>query len=147
MIEHLTPLEILTLTLIGEARGEPIESIVAVGSVIRNRLNNNPSKYKDLGEVCLAKAQFSCWNENDPNLPLLKELAHKMVIGQPLSEPYYRQCQFLAKGIFDHSLIDNTKGSLNYLTNKLFFSDKRPKWASILMNDPVLHGSQVFFTV
>ena len=37
VLDRLTDVQILALTLFGEARSEPIEGIVGVGCVIRNR--------------------------------------------------------------------------------------------------------------
>ena len=61
----------LAKTIYGEARGESIETMLAVGWVIRNRLQAGRygSTYKD---VVLQPKQFSCWNESDPNYRLIK---------------------------------------------------------------------------
>ena len=49
---------ILALTLWGEARGEPLAGKHAVASVIWNRAQGDPERFR---RVCLAPAQFSCW--------------------------------------------------------------------------------------
>ena len=67
--------EILTLarTLYGEARGEPEKGIEAVANVILNRVKSN--RYpKTIAKVCLQRQQFSCWNSNDPNFRIIKDL-------------------------------------------------------------------------
>lgn len=146
LLHNLSDSEILTLTLIGEARGEPIEGIVAVGSTIRNRLHFTPSRYKNYRDVCLEPFQFSCWNSSDVNSGLLDDLAAKLINSQPLSDPYIRQCILVANGIIDWSLIDNTAGSQYYMTTSLFDSAKRPSWA----NKPkfeLIRGKQTFFNV
>lgn len=145
ILTKLSPTEILGLTIIGEARGEPIEGQVAVGSVIRNRLHHNP-KYTNYNDVCLARNQFSCWNENDPNYPFLLELAHRMIFGQVISDVYFSQCLWVAEGIADNKIADNTHGSQFYMTTELFNSN-RPKWATIPINDPETHGRQTFFNI
>lgn len=143
-IHELSPIEILTLTLIGEARGEPIEGMVAVGNVIRNRLRHEPGRYKSYSDVCLARLQFSCWNEDDPNRVLLLSIGEQLLSQKTLTEPSHRQCYWTAKGIDQAMINDNTHGSLNYLTSSLFFSDKRPKWAKSIISYYTF-GNQVFF--
>ena len=61
----------LAKTIYGEARGESIETMLAVGWVIRNRLQakHYGSTYKD---VVLQPKQFSCWNKDDPNYKVIK---------------------------------------------------------------------------
>lgn len=59
-------LQIAARTLWAEARGEPEAGQRAVAHVIVNRLRTNrwgPT----LASVCVARAQFSCWNDADPN--------------------------------------------------------------------------------
>ena len=61
----------LAKTIYGEARGESVETMLAVGWVIRNRLQAKRygSTYKD---VVLQPKQFSCWNKGDPNYRVIK---------------------------------------------------------------------------
>lgn len=61
----------LAKTIYGEARGESIETMFAVGWVIRNRLQvrRHGNTYKD---VVLQPKQFSCWNEGDPNYKVME---------------------------------------------------------------------------
>ena len=61
----------LAKTIYGEARGENVETMLAVGWVIRNRLN--AKKYGDTYKnVVLQPKQFSCWNKDDPNYKVIK---------------------------------------------------------------------------
>ena len=75
ILDNLPQIELVGLTLYGEARGEPIEGIVAVGCVIRNRVKFEGSFYA----VCLKPRQFSCWNQDDPNYSVLLNL----ILGNP----------------------------------------------------------------
>lgn len=138
----LTDLELLMLTIIGESRGEPIEGQVAVGCVIRNRVFTWRKNY---GEICLAAKQFSCWNEDDPNRSLLIELGSKLINNEPI-DPLYKQCQYVAEGIYYNKIMDNVHGSLYYLNRNLFISDHRPEWARNA-SFPIGKGNQVFFNV
>ena len=61
----------LAKTIYGEARGESVETMFAVGWVIRNRLQAKRygNTYRD---VVLQDKQFSCWNKGDPNYKKIK---------------------------------------------------------------------------
>lgn len=144
-LRQITNKQILSLTIIGEARGEPIESQVAVGCVIRNRLNYNPYKYLSYHDVCLERLQFSCWNENDPNRPLLLRLADRMSNDELINDLYLRQCMFVAIGIVDYLILDNTNRAQYYMTTELF-QQKTVKWARGAKNIKEF-GRQTYFTV
>ncbi len=141
---NLSAVEILGLTIIGEARGESIAGQVAVGSVIRNRLIDKPGRYHSYHDVCLESKQFSCWNESDPNRVILVELAEKLITGIQITDMYMKQCMFVAKGIENWSIMDNTNGALNYMTTKLYDSPSRPDWAEDSYNHHTI-GNQIFF--
>jgi spore germination cell wall hydrolase CwlJ-like protein len=146
LLSHLSPAEILALTIYGESRGERIEGQIAVGCVIRNRLLLSPKVYQSYHDVCLAKLQFSCWNEDDPNRPVLLELANTMILGQYTADRVLKQCLWIAKGIEDWSILDNVNSSTHYLTTDLF-DNKRPSWARVIRSNPVDIGHHVFFNV
>ena len=75
MTDH--DLDILARTLYGEARGEYGTSgpaaFIAIGNVIMNRFQRGGPYGKTITEVCLKARQFSCWNSNDPNRPLIQQ--------------------------------------------------------------------------
>jgi N-acetylmuramoyl-L-alanine amidase len=143
-ITKLSNIEIIGLTIIGEARGEPIEGQVAVGSVIRNRYLSNAKKYKHYTDVCLEPMQFSCWNKNDQNRPCLEELANKIFLNlDHRFDPYLQQCMYVAQGIQEMVLLDNTQGCRFYMEKKLF-NDKRPSWATNAKNVKIINN-HVFF--
>lgn len=55
--------DVLALTLHHEAGGEPLDGIIAVGCVIRNR--QDWGKWgSTIQKVCLGRKQFSCWRPN-----------------------------------------------------------------------------------
>lgn len=58
---------VLAQTLWGEARGEGNEGMEAVAAVILNRHRVAWRGARTVADVCLARRQFSCWNEDDPN--------------------------------------------------------------------------------
>jgi hypothetical protein len=135
----LSDIEILALTIYGEARGESIAGQVAVGCVIRNRTIKD--NYRD---ICLAPKQFSCWNLDDPNRALLDELGLKLFSGEVPDE--IKQELWVAQGIINDAIKDSTKGAKNYLTTSLFYSNKRPSWARDAINENQI-DKQVYFNV
>lgn len=132
----------LSLTLYGEARGEPIQGIVAVASIIRNRVLHRSKSYMF---VCLEKAQFSCWNIDDANYPILTGML-KNPASSLFRDKYYIQCNYVAKGIINGQILSNISTAENYMTIKRYKEIKanEPKhWANKLrVLDEV--GSQVF---
>lgn len=110
-------LNYLFCTLFGEARGEPIEGIIAVANVIKNRAYAAMKLYKD---ICLAPSQFSCWNHDDPNYSQLTKLLASVQNGDVLLDPFIRQCMAVAKCVYENDFRDNTKGSKNYVTLKRY---------------------------
>lgn len=146
ILTKLSDIEILGLTLIGEARGEPIEGQIATGCVVRNRLHHNPTKYRDYADVCLEREQFSCWNANDPNYTVLIELVQKITNHQLVSDMYYRQCMWVSSGIINWQIADITNGARFYLTKSLYDSPQRPTWADKILTAST-YGKQIFFNV
>ncbi len=63
---HAFRLTLLAIAIWREARGEPNEGKIAVGEVIRNRVDD--SRWPDTWEdVILQPWQFSAFNKGDPN--------------------------------------------------------------------------------
>lgn len=118
-VDKLTSIELVALTIYGEARGEPVQGQIAVGCVIRNRLSLSKT-YRD---ICLAPKQFSCWNYDDPNRVILEEMA-EIIIKSLITNITLNQCTWIAGGIVNKVVIDNTGGAKNYLTNELYLSNK-----------------------
>lgn len=146
--EELSPFEALWLTIVGEARGEPIEGQIAVGWVIKNRQLHNPNRYRDYRDVCFEHLQFSCWNEDDPNRGYLDDLIAITISNKEneIADRYVKQCMYVAIGIDEDKIIDNTNGALNYFTRELFNSPHRPVWSKRARN-VLVKGNQVFFNV
>lgn len=145
-LNQLSESQILALTIIGEARGEPIEGQVAVGMVIRNRFYSQTKKYLTYHDVVLERYQFSCWNGDDPNRKVLEELAERMINNEPLGDAHMRQCQVVAQAVIDWDFIDNVHGAKNYMTKSLFYSDKKPHWAK-QPKQLYERGNQVFLVL
>lgn len=95
-------------TLWGEARGETKTGREAIASVILNRLKKPHRFGGTIEEVCRKPFQFSCWNDNDPNLPKLKKV--------DLSDLIFAECVSIAEAAVNGVLIDSTNGADHYHT-------------------------------
>ncbi len=67
-LDRLTEPQLLARCIWGEARGEPIQGKLAVAHVVLNRVKAQSYYGKTIRDVILKPWQFSCFNENDPNL-------------------------------------------------------------------------------
>lgn len=144
---QLNDVQALALTLWAEARGEPIEGIVGVGWVIKNRLAHH-ARYRATERsykgVVLAPQQFSCWNAGtDANHVRLMSQAERVLTGAHMSEAPWLECAWAAVGIFEGRLRDRTRGATHYLTSDLYRDVSARHWARRLRFLAAL-GSHVF---
>lgn len=108
-VTTLTALDVVTLTLWGEARNQPIEGVIAVGCVIRNRVNDPQWWGTDYISVCRKPKQFSCWNSGvDPNHRAVMALVDRVQRGEAIVDPSYDECRWVADGIMRGMLRDRT---------------------------------------
>jgi len=130
-------LDLVTATIFGEARGEPIEGKVAVGWVIKNRVLDDrwPCTYKD---VVLQPKQFSCWNKTDPNYPDTLRATVPTLSWRSLA---WQECRLVAHGIIYDRLRDNTQDSNHYHAINII---ELPKWADGL-KVMKRYGNHVFY--
>jgi spore germination cell wall hydrolase CwlJ-like protein len=114
-------IEIMAKTIYGEARGEypvfGINSLVAVGNVIMNRHRRSHSSIE---EICLKPKQFSCWNPNDPNLEIIKNVN--------TANPIYKLCFDCSAKLVNNEYDDITNGATHYYSTKI---KTIPKWADL----------------
>lgn len=105
----LTDQQIVALTILAESRGEGERGMLACANVIKTR---TLKRKQSASSVCKSPKQFSCWNQGNPPLKLLKckEAAYAS-----------RLAMALVKGDW---LPDVTKGSTHYCR-----FDCHPKWA------------------
>lgn len=149
-MDNIEDINYLAATLVGEARGDAIESIVGVASVIRNRHFSSGKSYK---EICLAPKQFSCWNDEGrplevENNKFVRNFLSRLENGDDIEDPILRQCLVVAKAIVNHDFPDNTKGSKNYVTTSRFQTaqirrDPNDRWINRMKVACVL-GKHVF---
>lgn len=138
----LSDLDILSLTIYGEARNQPVEGKIAVGNVCRNRLKTNRwgTSYE---RVCLAPMQFSCWTPQGglSNYTQLKALSEQIMNGTPPTDPILAECYWIAGGIQSGSARDNVDGATFYYVT----ASAVPTWA--LGHVPVAEiGAHSFFS-
>jgi N-acetylmuramoyl-L-alanine amidase len=109
-----TELFLLALAIYREARGTSQVAKIAVGCVIRNRVQNPAWYGKDWFTVITKKFQFSSFNNGDPN---------STVFGAP-GDPIWQQCLDVAKAVYSGTAVDNTCGALYYYNDPA-----KPDWA------------------
>jgi len=72
---HLDDVHLMALTMFAEARDQGALGIIAVGSVILERVEHRDWDGKTIKEVCLMPFQFSCYLPTDKQFGMLKKLA------------------------------------------------------------------------
>ena len=122
----MSDVDILARTLYGEARGEGIDGIEAVACVIMNRYKarkwytgyviENGQKVPSVAQTCLKKWQFSCWNKNDPNYNVIKNVTEQDAV--------FARCLAVARRAIKGELKDWTNGAVYYHTKQI-----KPVWA------------------
>jgi N-acetylmuramoyl-L-alanine amidase len=112
-------IDIVARTIWGEARGEGMAGMVAVGHVIRNRVESGVTWWgTSPAAVCLKKAQFSCWLKSDPNHPFLSG-------AKDIPAEQFARCAAAAKQAFADS-VDPTGGATHYYA----MSISAPAWTA-----------------
>lgn len=113
---------ILACTLWGEARNQHDDARLGKGCVIKNRVISQKFGGTDYKAVCLARAQFSCWNFSDPN---------RAKVLEPLqngSQEEWDGSYRIATIVLDGSVADSTHRSTHYHDYKDPY-DHRVSWA------------------
>lgn len=144
LVEPLTDLHAVALTMYGEARGDrkeggsSVEERIAVGCVIRNRAQF-PHKFgATVKAVCLKRAQFSCWWEfggldNYRHMQRICAAVTGLSTFPPLAKAdadLLMECQFLADGILGGLLLDSTHKATHYYAPAAMTPiGKIPEWA------------------
>ena len=143
LVEQATETQRVAATLWAEARSEPIQGIVAVANVIRNRVQKPGWWGDNYSGVCLAPQQFSCWTPEggqrnyDRLLILMQLFAAKTAV----TDPGMRECIGIAHLVTGEYLRDNTKGSTHYHVATMV---PRPAWAQGLTPTYQI-GSHTFY--
>lgn len=130
----------LAATMWGEARGDGVRGMRAVGHVILNRVNSsNDRRYgSTLSEVMFRDRQFSVWNIDDPNRPLMLSLVGGWQPGGRDGEMWLI-AKAIAAEILSGRSTDPTDGALYYHTQ-----DVDPEWNDYAEGEMIL-ASHVFY--
>ena len=130
-------LDVLSRTIWGEARGEPLLGKIAVAYVIYNRVTmdlHGASKPDWWGEgvigVCQNPAQFSCWNEHDNN--------RAKMLAVSADDDAAKECLYVALGVWLGHLSDPTAGATHYHAISV-----APAWAKDKAGQQI--GNHVFY--
>ena len=108
----MTDQDALTLTIWGEARGEPIEGMIGVAMVVRNRVLTKYRGATTYAQVCLAPEQFSCWTQEKSQMSDAEtNLAN-------WSNPVLDLCEQISTAVIADKLADNTNGATHYYADK-----------------------------
>jgi hypothetical protein len=95
--------QLLALTIYGEARGEVYKGLIAVGSVILERVAHRGWDGDTIKEVCLMPWQFSCFLPNDPNFAGLKNIVSHWDASYRQSK-VLQNCYAVASGLMDGTI-------------------------------------------
>lgn len=128
--------DVLARTLYGEARGDGIAGMTAVANVVMNRVaaGHFPGGTSIAG-VCQAPWQFSCWNANDPNLPVIQNVTD--------ADPVFAQALQIAQAAVGGSLGDTTGGATYYVANSLNGGAAPAAWGQVTETAQI--GNQTFY--
>ena len=122
----------LTATLFGEAGGEGIIGIQTVASVIMNRRNYYQAHAKNgqtikLSDICLARYQFSFWNnKRNWNVQSIENWAKKLYGSNAKA---WNNCLAIARQAIAGSMKDVTNGATFYYATWMDNKGKAPSWA------------------
>lgn len=109
-------IDVLARTIWGEARGEGPNGMMAVAEVIITRVKHAKRWPNDVISVCQQPFQFSCWNENDPNLGKLLAVDD--------TDATFAAALDIAQLAVDGLLQNTTKGADHYHEQSI-----NPRWA------------------
>lgn len=124
-------IEVTARTLYGEARGQPLDGIIAVACVVMNRARKGGWWGDAPAAVCLAPWQFSCWNARDANRPIIERVQPGNFI--------FDVCRLVASLAVRGLLPDPTGGATHYHTKGV-----APDWSRGKTPCAVI-GNHLFF--
>ena len=111
----LTDAQLMAVCIYGEARGESLAGKIAVAHTIMNRVRLPKWWGKTIREVILKPRQFSCFNDGDKNRLALRAIAADW--GRAFQKNrILRECYYVAEGVIEGDLRDNTDGATHYHT-------------------------------
>ena len=139
-LKHTPPdtLDILALTLWGEAEGRPVRGMEAIAALVINRArlaaaDDGPQHFgHGVAGVCREPFQFPCWNPRSPRHAALHDAG-------VTHHPAFAACRRIAARALAGALPDPTRGATHYHAE-----DALPRWALGLVPTAAL-GGLVFY--
>ena len=124
--------DIMARTIYGEARSEGRAGMEAVASVIMNRVRSRrfPSSAK---AVCLQPYQFSAWNSNDPQRPIM------LALDPANPNALFAECLEVAGNALAGRLADSTNGADHYWAEYI----ATPYWAKPDVSPKLQHTAKI----
>lgn len=135
-LSQLDDVQALALCIYGEARGEGIDGMLGVASVVINRA---AMSRKTVRSVCLHPKQFSCFNDSDPNREVLDGLSAGWT-EHITTNKHLRQAYWIAKGMIEKYLMSNVGNATHYHHVSI-----KPSWADKLQKVTRLGNHQFYF--
>jgi N-acetylmuramoyl-L-alanine amidase len=129
---QLSALDLVALTIWGEARGLDLAGRIAVGLVIAHRAAHPKFVYGEgWSAVCLKPWAFSCWRVEGgkSNYDAVHALAERIQKHEaPKAADPWCECLWIAEGVMDGVFVDTVKGATHYVTRALY-EQQPPVWA------------------
>lgn len=144
---HLTPAQLMGITLWAEARGESEAGKIAVASVIIERVNHRKWDGESVHEVCLWPMQFSCFNPSDVQRPRLVEFSQAFKDNIILWK--IEKCYDISVGILSNTIhrdIDIMRAHCCQYLNPVTAAKTRKKWLAAGMKSLKVVGAHEFFS-
>ncbi len=129
--DRFSDAEIVARTVWGEARGEGEAGWIAVAWVIRNRAAHPGWWGHDLRSVCLKPAQFSSWNEGDPN--------RAKMLALPEADAVLTAIRGAVARVLAGDIPDPTGGAAYYHTKTV-----RPNWDAAMARTAAIGGHEFY---
>ncbi len=129
--EQEKAIDTLARTAWGEARGDGRKGIQAVINVVMNRVKHGGWWGANVIDVCKKPAQFSAWNENDPN--------YQKMMNVTRADEWFDLAYVLARTAITDELPDITGGATHYHAKSI-----NPKWA-VSLNKTATIGNHIFY--
>lgn len=122
---------LLARMIYGEARGCDINEQIAVGYTAVNRANDGVKwNGENVKEAVLKKSQYSCFNDNDPNLGKLLDPEKRAYWNYFKGDGNrFNQCLDVARDILNGNVEDPTNGATHYCRDFV-----NPSWKSKIEN-------------
>jgi cell wall hydrolase len=114
----MTDIDAVARTVYGEARGQPVEGQFAVANVIMNRARIGGWWGSTPESVARHPLQFSCWNDGDPNKPIIESVKPGV--------PAFDLCLLIAELVVKGMYRDPSNAATHYYATSI----PAPAWAA-----------------